>query len=178
MRTSAIIMASCLSFAASAAAQGGERTSPESSSKSPLAQVRSLANALQGHTEKLADLVSIYRSMLEQRPQSRGKSPEQKKAYDEEFAKWSGAVERQLTRIEQTRTLVVDTLQALDQAAKSQPLPTSLAKDVANAHNEASAQRSAADQALKSKPKLAPKHAKSEPKNEGPAPPLDDDLDL
>lgn len=181
MKISAITMAIGLSLAASAAAQdsaNSKRASPGASSKTPFTQVRSLANELQGSAEKLGDLMSIYRSLLDQRPQSAGGSPEQKKAHDEQFAKWSAAVERHLTRIEQTRGVVVETMQRLDQAAKGQNLPTSLAKDVANARNEADAQRSAADQALKSKPKLAPKRGKPAPKHEEPAPPLDDDLDL
>lgn len=181
MKISAIITAIGLWLAVSAAAQGSsssKRAGAEGSSKTPFTQIRSLANELQGNADKLGDLMTIYRSLLEQRPQSEGRSPEQKKAHDEQLAKWSAAVERHLTRIEKTRVVVVETMQRLDQAAKGQNLPTSLAKDVANARNEADAQRAAADQALKSKPKLAPKRAKPAPKNDEPAPPLTDDLDL
>lgn len=180
MKTSAITMVIGLALAAGAAAQGStsSKRSPEASSKSPLSQIRSLANELQGHADKLGDMMTIYHSLLEQRPDRNGGSPEQKKAHDEQLAKWSAAVARHVTRIEAERASVIDVMQRLDQAIKGQTLPTALAKDVANARNEATAQRSAAEHAIKAKPKDTSKAAKPAPRNDEPAPSLDDDLDL
>ncbi|HMJ13969.1 MAG TPA: hypothetical protein VK524_21275, partial [Polyangiaceae bacterium] len=88
----------------------------------------------------------------------------------------NSALERLLHRIDDARAAVVETKQKLDQSANEQ-LPTALAKDAANARNEAEAQRAAAEQALaKSKP-AKQKPAKQKPASEKPAPPqLPDDL--
>jgi hypothetical protein len=165
--------------ATTAAAEGtssGKAASPGASSKNQLSEIRSLTHELQGHTEKLRDLMTQYRAHLEQRPQPEGTGPEAKKAHEEQLARWDAALERLLRRIDAARASVVDTKQRLDQAATGQ-LPTALAKDVANAKNEAEAERTAAEQALaKSKPSR--KKAAKPPPAEKPAPPLPADLDL
>jgi hypothetical protein len=58
-------------LAATAAAQG-------TPSKSQLSEIRALASELEGHTGKLRDLMEQYRSLVEERPQSGGGSPEAK----------------------------------------------------------------------------------------------------
>jgi hypothetical protein len=182
MNVPALTMSIWLGFATVAAAQGtpsGKPASP-SASKTQLSEVRSLVHDLQGRTEKLRDLMTQYRSLVEQRPQSEGGSPEAKKAQDEQLAKWSGALERLLRRVDTARAAVAETLERLGQAATG-TLPTALGKDVANARNEAEAQRAGAEQALvKSKPTLAKgKRTPQAPApDKAPPPPSDDLADL
>ena len=162
--------------AATVAAQSTP-SSKAAPSKTQMSEIRSLVHELEGRTEKLRDLMTQYRSLVEQRPQGQGGSPEAKKAQDEQLAKWNTALERLLRRIDEARAAVVETTQRLEQAATG-TLPTGLGKDVANARNEAGAQRTAAEQALaKSKPAKgrASKDAKP-PATEKPAPPIPDDL--
>ncbi len=175
MKVSAITMLIWFGLATAAVAQGTPSGGPGASSKSQLSEVRSIVHELEARTEKLRDLMAQYRSLVEQRPQAEGGSPEAKKAHDAQLAKWNTALERLLRRVDAARAAVVETSQSLDQAATG-PLPTALAKDVATARNEAGAQRAAAEQALaKSKPAKAAKPAKrAEP--EKPAPPIPDDL--
>jgi hypothetical protein len=169
MKVSAICLLVGLVLASGAAAQGASSAKGQGSGESSksLSAIRSLVHELQGRTEKLSDEMNVYRSMVEQKPKGGG---------DE---KWSAALERQLKRIDAARASVVEGLQQLDQAAKGSKLPTSLGKDVANAHNEADAQRAAAEQALAqnkavmNRPKKAPKKAEEKPVPELPA-----DLDL
>lgn len=132
-------------FASPSAAQG--TPSASASSKPQLSEIRSLVHKLQGHTDKLSELMTQYRSLVEQRPQPEGGGAEAKKAHEDQLAKWSAALDRLLLRIDEARTPVVDVKQRLDQLATGQ-LPTTLAKDVANAKNESEAQRTEADQAL------------------------------
>lgn len=181
MNVPSITMLICIGLAATAAAQhapSGEAKSPGASSKASLSEIRALAHELQGRTEKLSDLMEQYRSLMEQRPQAQGGSPEAKKASDEQLAKWNAALERLLRRLEAAHASVVETMQALERSATGQ-LPTALAKDVANARNEAGAQRTAAEQAL-AKSKAAPvrssKRAAQKPAPEQARPPIPDDL--
>jgi hypothetical protein len=168
MNVRAIITLVWFGLAATAAAQG-------TASKSQLSEVRSITNELEGHTGKLRDLMEQYRSLVEERPRSGGGSPEEKKAHDAQLAKWDAALDRLMRRVDLARAQVVEAKQRLDQAATGQ-LPTALAKDVANARNEAEAQRAAAEQALaKNKPSKTPKQAKPA-QEEKPAPPIPDDL--
>lgn len=181
MNVSAITMLIGLGIAATAAAQGtpsGKAESPSEASKAQLSETRSLVHELQARTEKLRDLMTQYRSLVEQRPQAKGESPDAKKAHEDQLAKWGTTLERLLRRVDAARTAVVETTQPLDQSATGQ-LPTALAKDVANARNEAEAQRTAAEQAL-AKSKTAPartsKRAKQPPATEKTPPPIPDDL--
>lgn len=182
MNVPAITVLIGFGLAATAAAQGtpsGNAASPGASSKAQLSEIRSLAHELQARTEKLRDLMTQYRSLVEQRPQAEGGSPDAKKAHEDQLAKWNTALERLMRRVDEARAAVVETTQRLDQSATGQ-LPTSLAKDVASARNEAEAQRTAAEQALaKSKSASArrSKHAKQKtPATEKTAPPIPDDL--
>jgi hypothetical protein len=180
MNIRTITMLICFGLATTAAAQGtpgGKSASPGGSSKSQLSEIRSLVHELQARTEKLRDLITVYRSLVEQRPQSGYGSAEAKKEHEQNLAKWNMALERQLRRIDDARAAVVETTQRLDQSATG-TLPTSLGKDVANARNEAEAQRTFAEQMLaKSKSTMArtSKPAKPAPA-EKPAPPIPDDL--
>jgi len=179
MNVPAITMLIWLGLAATAAAQNtpsGKGASPGASSKAQLSEIRSLVHELQARTEKLGDLMTQYRSLVEQRPQAEGGSPDAKKAHEDQLAKWNAALERLLRRVDGARTAVVETTQRLDQSATGE-LPTGLAKDLASARNEAGAQRTAAEQALaKSKPARTSKHAKQTPPPEKTAPPIPDDL--
>jgi hypothetical protein len=169
MKFTAISVLIWFALATTAAAQGtssGKSTSSGPSSKASLAEIRSHLHELQRRNEKLADLMEQYRSLVEQRPQA---------ADEAQLAKWNGALDRLLRRIDEGRAAVVETKQPLDQSVNQQ-LPTALAKDVANARNEAEAQRAAAEQALaKSKP-AKQKPAKQKPASEKPAPTLPDDV--
>jgi uncharacterized protein YukE len=171
MNVRAIITLVWFGFATTAATAAAQGTP----SKSQLSEIRSITSELEGRTEKLRDLMEQYRSLVEQRPQAGGGGPEAKKAHDEQLAKWDAALDRLMRRVDASRAEVVETKQRLDQVATGQ-LPTGLAKDVANAKNEAEAQRTAAEQALaKNKPGRTPKPAKQTPA-EKPAPPIPDDL--
>lgn len=172
MKVSAITVGVWLLLATAAAAQGASSAKGEGSTESSksLSGIRSLVHELQGRTERLSDEMNVYRTLVEQKP---------KGSSGEALDKWSAALERQLHRIDAARASVVETLQQLDAAAKGAKLPTSLGKDVANAHNEADAQRAAAEQALAqnkavmNRPKKATKKAEDKP-----APELPADLDL
>lgn len=147
MNVPAITMLIWFGLTATAAAQGaptGKGSSQSAPSQAQLSEIRSVVNELQARTEKLHELMTQYRSLVEQRPQAQ-----------EQLAKWNTALERLLRRVDQARAAVVETTQRLDQLATG-PLPTSLGKDVATARNEAGAQRTAAEQALvKNKAALA-----------------------
>ena len=147
-------------------------------SQSQLSELRALAHELQARTEKLGDLMEQYFSLARQRPQAQPGNAEAKKAHDDQLAKWDAAVERLLRRVDGARAAVVETLQRLDQLPSGQ-LPTSLAKDVVRARNEAVTQRTAAEQVLsKNKAVLArsAKPAKPAPPPEDLGPSLPDDL--
>jgi uncharacterized protein YukE len=179
MNVPAIIVLMGCGLAATATAQGTPSEKPASSgapSKAQLSEIRSVVHELEGRTEKLRDLMTQYRSLVEQRPQAEGGSPEAKKAHEDQLAKWSTALERLMRRIETARAAVVETTQRLDQLRSGQ-LPTSLAKDVASARNEAEAQRTGAEQAL-AKSKSAARKSKQakQPPAEKTAPPIPDDL--
>jgi uncharacterized protein YukE len=179
MNVPAITMLIWFGVAASAAAQGAPSgKAAGGSSKVQLSEVRTLVHELEARTEKLRDLMSQYRSLVEQRPEAQGGSPEAKQAHEAQLAKWNTALDRLLRRVDEARAAVVEMTQRLDQSATGQ-LPTALAKDVASARNEAGAQRTAAEQALaKSKPRTAnaSKRGKQTPATEKPAPPIPDDL--
>jgi DNA repair exonuclease SbcCD ATPase subunit len=170
MNVRAITMLIWLGLAATAAAQGAansKQSSQSTPSQAQLSEIRSVVNELQARTEKLHELIGQYRSMVEERPQSQ-----------EAQAKWNTALDRLMRRIDSARAAVVETEQRLDPMAK-RPLPTSLAKDVADAHNDAEAQRTAAEQALsKNKPATAQKSkpAKQTPANQPPRLELPDDI--
>ena len=179
MNVPAIALLIWFGLAASAAAQGTASGQPPSSngSSAQLSEIRALVHELQARTEKLADLMAQYRSLVEQRPQAEGGSPEAKKAHQAQLERWNAALERLLRRIETARAGVVEKAERLQQLATFK-LPTALAKDVANARNEAEAQRTAADQALtKNKAALSRTQKRAaQPKDERPAPPIPDDL--
>lgn len=175
MEPRALCILICLGLATTAAAQGAQGGKSESSagaSKTSLSEVRKVVHELQGRTEKLRDLMEQYRSLVEQRPQ---------KADDAQLAKWSAAIDRLMKRVEGAHAAVVETTKQLDQADIAK-LPTALAKDAANARNEAEAQRTAAEQALtknKSTARAAKptKPAKQAPASEKPAPTLPEGLE-
>ena len=183
MKVTAITMLIWLGLATVAAGQGTASSKAPSSgpaSKAQLSEIRSLVHELELRTDKLRDLMAQYRSLVERRPQPEGASPEAKKAHDDQLAKWSASLERLLAKLDGGRAAVVETVQQLNQAVTGQ-LPTGLAKDVANARNDADAQRAAAEEALvKSKPAAAraSKRAAQKPAAEPAAPPpeLPDDL--
>jgi hypothetical protein len=169
MNIPAISIVIWFGLVAAAAAQGAPSSKAASSgegSKAQLSEVRSLVHELQAQTEKLRDLMTQYRSLVEQRPQGQG----------EQIEKWNSALERLLRRLDTAHAAVADATQRLDQSAKGQ-LPTGLAKEVASAHNDAEAERTAAEQVLaKNKPAQGrTKEAKQKPA-EKPAPPIPDDL--
>lgn len=172
MRAHAFILLCSFGLAAMAAAQGtesGKAASRGASSNPSLSEVRSLLHELQARNEKLHELMQQYRSHLEQRPQS---------GNAEGLAKWNAALERLIRRIDQARAAVVETEQRLDPSATGS-LPTGLAKEIASAHNEAEAERTAAEHAL-AKNKPAPARTSKQPKQAPapakPSPPIPDDL--
>lgn len=172
MNTKLISVLFVLTFAATAFAQGTSSDKSGGSAKPQLSEIRSLVNALQGQTDKLRQLMEQYRSLVEQRPPG--------KAHSEELDKWDAALERLLVRIDAAHTTVAETSQRLDQSAKGN-LPTSLAKDVANAHNDAQAQRLEAEQVIaKNKSVLSHKGKPEKPAKpaDKASPPTDADLDL
>lgn len=182
MNVPTITMLIWFGLAATAAAQGapsGKAPNPRASSNARLSEIRSLVHELQARTEKVHDLMAQYRSLVEQRPQAKGGSPDAKKAHEDQLAKWSTAQDRLLRRVDGARAAVVETTQRLDQSATG-PLPTALAMEVANARNEAEAQRAAAEQALaqsKAASSRTSKRAKqTTPATEKTAPPIPDDL--
>ena len=179
MNIPAIVLLICLGLAATAAAQptsSGGAAGPGGAPKGQLSEVRALVQELQARTEKLSELMELYRALIEKRPQSEGGSPEQKQADEERLAKWTSALERLLARVQEAHANVVEGKQALEKAATGQ-LPTGIAKDVANARNQADAQRADAEQALAKKPKPARVSKKKQaPANEKTPPPIPDDL--
>jgi len=172
MNVRAITLLSCLAWATTAVAEAP---------KAQLSEIRAQVHELEGATSKLGDLMTQYRSLVEQRPQKQGGSPEANKAYEEQLAKWTRAVDRLMRRIDKAHATLVEKSKNLDGPSKTN-LPTNLAKDVANAHNEAEAERVAAEQALKNKPAQA--HAAKREKKKAPSakesepPPLGDIDDL
>ena len=157
MKSSIVTVLVWLAFAASAVAQGAPAAKPK------LSEVRSLANELEGRTDKLRNLMEEYRSLVMQRPQTGGASPEAKKASEAQLARWESALDRLMRRIKAGHAAVVEISKRLDPAIKSN-LPTSLAKHAADAHNEAEAVRAAAEQALaKYKPAPPQKHKPTKP---------------
>jgi len=171
MNVPALTLVICIGVTATASAQhtpSGGPASPGASSKASLSEIRVLVHELQGRTEKLRDLNEQYRSLVDQRP-----------ADAERLAKWQAALERLMSRLDAARAAVVETMQALNQSATGQ-LPTGVGKELANARNEAEAQRVAAEQAL-AKSKAAPAHPSKRGK-QAPAtpktapPPIPDDL--
>lgn len=169
MKRTAITVLTWFALALSVAAQGSpvNKSGSPGTSKTSLSDVRSLVHELQGRNEKLRDLMEQYREVVGQKPQSSDEA---------QLDKWGAAIERLLRRIDEARAAVVETKQKLDQAVAGQQLPTSLGKDVANAHNDAEAQRAAAEEALaknKSKP-AKQKSAKQKPAEKPAAPPSDD----
>jgi Mg-chelatase subunit ChlI len=168
MRVAVFTVLMGLGFVASAAAEGtssNKAASPGATSKANLSEVRTIVHELEGQTDKLRELLTQYRSLVEQRPQQ-----------DDQLSKWEAAIERLLVRIDGARASVTETTQRLDKSATGE-LPTGLAKDVARAHNEADAERATAEQVLaKTKPRK--KATKQAPPPEKSEPALDDDLDL
>ena len=177
-----------LALAVPVAAQGAPSRKPATAaastqptaapSQAQLSELRALAHELQARTEKLGDLLEQYSSLARQRPQAQAGNAGAKKAHDDQLAKWDAAVERLLRRVDGAHAAVVETLQRLDQLPNAR-LPTSLAKDVVRARNDAVTQRTAAEQVLaKNKAVLArpPKPAKSAPPPEDLGPSLPDDL--
>lgn len=178
MKVSAITGLIWLALATAAMAQAkssSDTASPGAPSKSSLAEVRAIVHDLEGHTEKLQELLANHRSLVDQRPQSKGGSPEAKKSYEEQLGKWEAALDRLLTRIDSAHAAVVETTLRLDKSIKGE-LPTGLAKDVARVRNDAAPERAMAEQVLaKRKP---PSARKSKPASDKPAAPSNEDLDL
>jgi hypothetical protein len=173
MKVSAITGLIWLVLAATAFGQtksSGNATSPGAPSKAALAEVRSNVHELEGHTEKLRELLANHRSLVERRPDAKGGSPE--------LAKWEAAVARLLARIESAHEALVETTQRLDKSIAGE-LPTGLAKDVAKARNEAEPERLMAEQVLaKRKASPATKSKPGKQPAEKPASPSNEDLDL
>jgi DNA repair exonuclease SbcCD ATPase subunit len=168
MKIPAIIVLIWFGIVAMAAAQGGPvgKGSSQDATQAQLTEIRSVVHELEARTEKLHELMEQYRSMVEQRPQG-------------EDAKWNAALDRLLHRIDDAHAAVVETTQRLHQASDGRRLPTALGKDVANALNEAGAQRTAAEQALaknKGKPAKTAKPAKQAPAPAQPGLELPDDI--
>jgi hypothetical protein len=170
MHIRAIVLLITLGFVSTAAAQAA------SGSKPKLSEVRSLVHSVQGHTDQLRELMAEYRSLVENRPQPEGGSPEAKKAHDAQLARWSAALDRLLKRIEQVHALVAEASPRLGEFSKAE-LPTALAKDVANAYNEAEAERANASQALAKKPATKGKGGKPAPASAKPKPAENNELD-
>jgi len=169
MKISAIAGLLWLALAATAFGQAKSSSNPAGpvQSKASLAEVREIVHELEGRTERLRELLSNHRSIVENRPES-----------EEQQVKWESALERSLVRVESARAALVETTERLDKAITGE-LPTGLAKDVARVRNEAEPQRAMAEQVLAKKP--APrkaKPAKPAKATEKPAPPSDDELDL
>jgi DNA repair exonuclease SbcCD ATPase subunit len=171
MNVPAITILIWFGLVATAAAQGtptGKGSSQGAPSQAQLSEIRSVVNELEARTEKLHELMEQYREMVGERPQGQ-----------EALAKWNTALDRLMRRIDQAHAAVAESTQHLSQVAKGS-LPTSLGKDVANAHNEAEAQRTAAEHALaKNKPAKGgtSKPAKQTAAKEKAPPPMPDGLD-
>lgn len=151
MKIPAIIMLIWFGLVATAAAEGAPtgKGAGQDATQAQLTEIRSVVHELEPRTEKLHELMEQYRSMVEQRPQGS----------DE---KWRASLDRLLKRIDDARAAVAETTQRLHQVSDGRRLPTALGKDVANALNEAGAQRTAAEQALaNNKGKSSPKTAKT-----------------
>jgi hypothetical protein len=164
MKAPAIALLICVGLAAASASHSvAQSKQSPSASKPQLSEIRELVHKLQGYTEKLQDLMTQYRSLLEQRPQGND-------------TKWSAALDRLLVRVDTARATVVEAKQRLDQLVNGQTLSTALGKDVANTQNEADAQRADAEQALaKRKPAArAAKPAKKPASEPTDSPELDD----
>jgi len=161
MKVTAITALIWLALAATAAGQSKSSGNADSPgvSKASLAEVRAVVHELEGHTEKLRELLSQHSSLVDERPESEGASPEAKKAHDKQLAKWSSALERLLVRIADAHTTVVETVQRLDKSITGE-LPTGLAKDVAKVRNEADPERATAEQVLSKKKPAATRKAK------------------
>jgi ABC-type transporter Mla subunit MlaD len=148
----------CVALSAVAPSTGAAQGAPSgasASSKPQLAEIRASLRALQGHTDTLRELMEQYRALVERRPEAEGSSADAKKAHEAQLAKWSAALERLLRRIDEAHKALVEVAQRLSQQATGN-LPTSLAKDVANARNEADAERATAEQALAKRAPAAP----------------------
>lgn len=168
MRVSAITGLIWLLLAATAMGQAKSSSDAPghgAPSKTSLSEIRSIVHELEGNTEKLRELLSNHRSLVEQQPQS-----------EEQQAKWEAALERLMVRIESARATLVETLQRLDKSITGE-LPTGLAKDVAKARNEADPERAMAEQVLAKRKPAAARKAKPS-KSEKPAEPSNEDLDL
>jgi hypothetical protein len=145
MKTAIIAALICLGFVGGAAAEGKPKA-PSSSraSKAQLSEIRSVVRDLEKAGSTLEAQLSDYRSLMSKRPATSQK---------EQFAKWEAVIERLLDSMTRTHTKVVDTTKRLDQVSTAK-LPTSLAKEEADARNAAGAARAAAEQVLaKRKPK-------------------------
>ncbi|MDD9935593.1 MAG: hypothetical protein OXT09_18425 [Myxococcales bacterium] len=158
MNVRAITFLVGVGLAAGAVAQQ-KAPGPSQSPKARLAEIRSRVHDLEAATGKLRDLMGQYRSLVERQPSGDGKRVE----------KWNRAVERLLRRVRKSHGNVVEATARLDEVAQGR-LPTSVAKDVANARNDAEATRGAAEEALaKHKPSPPKKEkAKKEPAREHP----------
>src|SRR5690349_2149542 len=110
MKVSAITLVGLL-LAAPAVAQtksSSNATSSSAPSKASLSEVRAIVHELEGHTEKLRELLSNHRSLVERRPEMQGSGPEAKKSYDEQLAKWESALDRQLDRIQSAHAALIE----------------------------------------------------------------------
>jgi hypothetical protein len=134
-----------------------------SKSKSELAAIRDLVSELQAATETLADYNAQHREAVARKPRS---------GSQEEHDAWTESFERLLRRMEGARAKVADAEQRAN-GIKLEGLPLALAKDLAKAKTQASAERANAEQALASKPKKSGKPAKPAPKPAGPPPDID-----
>lgn len=168
MKVFAITGFMCLALAAPAMGQAksnGNASSSGAPSKAALEATRKIVHELEGHTEKLRELLSNHGSLVDRKPQSK-----------EELAKWEAALDRLLVRVEAAHASVVETTQRLDKSITGE-LPTGLGKDVARVKNEAEPERVMAEQILAKRKRAPASKAKKAPA-EKPAPPNNEEYDL
>ena len=174
MRVAAITLSLCLGLAGTAAADDGPKGKNENAdgaAKSRMAEVRSIVRDLERSTSTLTVLLKDVRGHLEERPP---------KAQQQQLERWEGAFDQLLRSLQKAHAAVVETTKRLNEGATAQ-LPTSLAKEVANARNEAEPMRAAAEQVLKQhkpKPQKTSKRATKAPEAAQPDDLRLDDVDL
>ena len=167
MKTTIIASLVCLGLTMTAAAQ--DKPSAGGATKAQLSEIRSIVRDLEKAGSTLNAQIGDYRELMDKQP------PKNQK---EQVAKWEAVIERLLDSMTKTHTRVVDTTKRLNQASTAK-LPTSLAKEEADARNAAEAARAAAEQVLaKRKPKKqTAKPDKPAPKRDEAEAHLLDDLD-
>jgi hypothetical protein len=138
-----------------------------------MAEIRSIVRELERSSSKLSVLLTDYRGLLDQRPP---------KSQEAQLARWQAAFDRLLRTLQSTHVMVVEATKRLNEATTAK-LPTSVAKEVADARNEAQPVRTAAEQVLrqhkpKPKPAKGPEHGAKAPAETDSDAHLLDDVDL